>query len=76
MLIAVTDMSKNIYEFQTGFFFHFKLTVSLINIHKCNHRGTFKEVLKARYLNRKKFGLTHLYDLNQHFFAIDSLICL
>lgn len=53
MLITVTDMFKNICEFQNEFFFHLKLTVPLINIHKCNHKGTFKEVLKARNLNRK-----------------------
>lgn len=53
MLIALTDMPRNIFEFQNKFFFHLKLTISLINIHKCNHKGTLKEVLKARDLNRK-----------------------
>lgn len=53
MLIAVTDKSKTISEFQNEFFFNLKLTVPLINTHKCNHIGTFKEVLKARDLNEK-----------------------
>lgn len=53
MLIAVTDMSKNILEFQNEFFFHLKHTVPLMNVCKCNHKGIFKELLKARDLNRK-----------------------
>lgn len=47
------DMSKTIFEFQNEFFFHLKLTVPLINIQKCSHLGTFKEVLKARDLSKK-----------------------
>jgi len=53
LLIAVTDMSKNIFKFQNEFLFNLKLTVLLINIHKCNHKGTFKEVLKTRDLSKK-----------------------
>lgn len=69
-------MSKNTLEFQNKFFFHLKHTVPLMNICKCNHRGIFKELLKSRDLNRKKLGLTLLYDLNQIVLATDSLICL